>query len=57
MVDVGAVEEIVGNLKKFNLRMESPELEFAIRKTIEKMMYEFSKAVRFGTACARWRGL
>ncbi len=43
MVDVGAVEEIVGNLKKFNLRMESPELEFAIRKTIEKMMYEFSK--------------
>ncbi len=24
MVDVGAVEEIVGNLKKFNLRMESP---------------------------------
>lgn len=43
MVDVSAVEEIVGNLKKFNLRMESPDLEFAIRKTIEKMMYEFSQ--------------
>lgn len=41
VVDEAAIQEVTANVKKFAIPIESLELEFAARKTIERMVDEF----------------
>ena len=40
-IDVAAIEDVTAVLKKFGITAESVDLEFAVRRTLERMMSEF----------------